>query len=53
MAKHILAKGIPEDEVDAVEQAFLDLGATDVTKTEETVVAGAEKTFTLEGTFDS
>lgn len=46
MAKHIVAREIPKDEVDGIVEMFRELGATDVVKTEQ-----PDKTFTVEATF--
>jgi hypothetical protein len=46
MAKVLLAKNVPADEVDDVQKTFENLGATNIKKTEN-----ADGTFNLEGTF--
>ena len=46
MAKQLLAKNIPADEVNDLEAAFRELGATNVTK-----VKNPDGTYNLEGTF--
>jgi hypothetical protein len=46
MAKQLLAKNVPADEVDQLEQAFQALGATDIKKEKQT-----DGTFNLEGNF--
>jgi hypothetical protein len=46
MAKQLLAKNVPADEVDQVEATFQALGATDIKKEKQ-----PDGTFNLEGNF--
>jgi hypothetical protein len=46
MAKQLLAKEVPAEDVDEVEQAFQALGATDIKKEKQD-----DGTFNLEATF--
>jgi hypothetical protein len=46
MAKVLLAKNVPADEVDEMEATFKQLGATDIKREKQT-----DGTFNLEGTF--
>jgi hypothetical protein len=46
MAKQLLAKEVPADEVDELEKAFKALGATDIKKEKQ-----ADGTYNLEGNF--
>jgi hypothetical protein len=46
VAKELLAKNVPEDEIDEMVKAFEKLGATEVKKVEN-----EDGTFDLEGTF--